>query len=183
MRAARSRNYSSHKVLHCAPRYRFSLVVATDFGSLYPLILPQTGAHSGRQAVCIKKVRKMSFKSLGLSDELVRAVTERGYTEATPIQAQAIPVILKGGDLMGGAQTGTGKTAGFTLPLLQRLMAKPVAGAPSSNFPPTGERANVKIILQIVRTSVRWCSHPRANSRLKWKKACACTENICRSNP
>lgn len=70
----------------------------------------------------------MSFKSLGLSDELVRAVTERGYTEATPIQAQAIPVILKGGDLMGGAQTGTGKTAGFTLPLLQRLMAKPVAG-------------------------------------------------------
>ena len=70
----------------------------------------------------------MSFASLGLSDELVRAVTERGYTEPTPIQAQAIPVILKGGDLMGGAQTGTGKTAGFTLPLLQRLMAKPVAG-------------------------------------------------------
>ncbi len=70
----------------------------------------------------------MSFASLGLSEELVRAVTERGYTEPTPIQAQAIPVILKGGDLMGGAQTGTGKTAGFTLPLLQRLMAKPVAG-------------------------------------------------------
>ena len=70
----------------------------------------------------------MSFKSLGLSDEIARAVSERGYTEPTPIQAQAIPVILKGGDLMGGAQTGTGKTAGFTLPLLQRLMAKPVAG-------------------------------------------------------
>jgi ATP-dependent RNA helicase RhlE len=70
----------------------------------------------------------MSFASLGLSEELVRAVTERGYTEPTPIQAQAIPVILKGGDLMGGAQTGTGKTAGFTLPLLQRLMAKPVTG-------------------------------------------------------
>lgn len=70
----------------------------------------------------------MSFKSLGLSEEIVRAVTERGYTEPTPIQAQAIPVILQGGDLMGGAQTGTGKTAGFTLPLLQRLMAKPVAG-------------------------------------------------------
>jgi ATP-dependent RNA helicase RhlE len=70
----------------------------------------------------------MSFASLGLSEELVRAVTERGYTEPTPIQAQAIPVILKGGDLMGGAQTGTGKTAGFTLPLLQLLMAKPVTG-------------------------------------------------------
>ncbi len=70
----------------------------------------------------------MSFASLGLSEELVRAVTERGYTEPTPIQAQAIPVILKGGDLMGGAQTGTGKTAGFTLPLLQRLMAKQVTG-------------------------------------------------------
>ncbi|HLY96744.1 MAG TPA: DEAD/DEAH box helicase [Sideroxyarcus sp.] len=70
----------------------------------------------------------MSFKSLGLSEEIVRAVTERGYTEPTPIQAQAIPVILQGGDLMGGAQTGTGKTAGFTLPLLQRLMANPVAG-------------------------------------------------------
>jgi len=72
--------------------------------------------------------KNMSFKSLGLSEEIVRAVTERGYTEPTPIQAQAIPVILQGGDLMGGAQTGTGKTAGFTLPLLQRLMAKPVAG-------------------------------------------------------
>jgi len=70
----------------------------------------------------------MSFKSLGLSDEIARAVSERGYTEPTPIQAQAIPVILKGGDLMGGAQTGTGKTAGFTLPLLQRLMEKNVAG-------------------------------------------------------
>jgi ATP-dependent RNA helicase RhlE len=70
----------------------------------------------------------MSFKALGLSDEIARAVSERGYTEPTPIQAQAIPVILKGGDLMGGAQTGTGKTAGFTLPLLQRLMEKNVAG-------------------------------------------------------
>jgi ATP-dependent RNA helicase RhlE len=70
----------------------------------------------------------MSFAALGLSEEIVRAVSERGYTEPTPIQAQAIPVILKGGDLMGGAQTGTGKTAGFTLPLLQRLMEKPVAG-------------------------------------------------------
>ena len=76
----------------------------------------------------VPRKKNMSFKSLGLSDEIVRAVTERGYTEPTPIQAQAIPVIMKGGDLMGGAQTGTGKTAGFTLPLLQRLMDKNVTG-------------------------------------------------------
>ena len=65
----------------------------------------------------------MSFADLGLSPELLRAVTEAGYTEPTPIQAQAIPVVLAGKDVMGGAQTGTGKTAGFTLPLLQRLQA------------------------------------------------------------
>ena len=64
----------------------------------------------------------MSFESLGLRAELVRAASEKGYSEPTPIQAQAIPPILEGRDLMGGAQTGTGKTAGFTLPMLQRLM-------------------------------------------------------------
>ncbi len=63
----------------------------------------------------------MSFDILGLLAELVRAVTEQGYSKPTPIQSQAIPVILKGGDIMGGAQTGTGKTAGFTLPLLHLL--------------------------------------------------------------
>ena len=61
------------------------------------------------------------FDLLGLSAELLRAVAEHGYTEPTPIQTQAIPVILAGRDLLGAAQTGTGKTAGFTLPLLQRL--------------------------------------------------------------
>ena len=63
----------------------------------------------------------MSFTSLGLGDDIVRAVTEHGYTTPTPIQAQAIPAVLQGGDLLAGAQTGTGKTAGFTLPILQRL--------------------------------------------------------------
>ncbi|GAB4059969.1 DEAD/DEAH box helicase [Uliginosibacterium sediminicola] len=63
----------------------------------------------------------MSFAELGLSPELLRAVEEAGYTEPTPIQRQAIPVVLAGGDVMGGAQTGTGKTASFTLPLLHRL--------------------------------------------------------------
>lgn len=67
----------------------------------------------------------MSFVSLGLIEPLVRAVTERGYTQPTPIQKQAIPAVLNGGDLLAGAQTGTGKTAGFTLPILQRLTQSP----------------------------------------------------------
>ena len=62
-----------------------------------------------------------TFAELGLLPELLRAVNEQGYTEPTPIQAQAIPVILAGRDVMGGAQTGTGKTAGFALPTLQRF--------------------------------------------------------------
>jgi ATP-dependent RNA helicase RhlE len=65
----------------------------------------------------------MTFEGLGLSAELVRAVADQGYTEPTPIQAQAIPVVLAGRDLLAAAQTGTGKTAGFTLPMLQRLGA------------------------------------------------------------
>jgi ATP-dependent RNA helicase RhlE len=65
----------------------------------------------------------MSFNNLGLRAELVRAVSEKGYDTPTPIQTQAIPLVLEGRDLMGSAQTGTGKTAGFTLPLLQRLAA------------------------------------------------------------
>ena len=65
----------------------------------------------------------MSFESLGLRAEILRAVSEKGYSTPTPIQQQAIPPILEGRDIMGGAQTGTGKTAGFTLPLLHRLMA------------------------------------------------------------
>jgi ATP-dependent RNA helicase RhlE len=67
----------------------------------------------------------MPFSSLGLSAELLRAVSDKGYPEPTPIQRQAIPVILEGRDILAGAQTGTGKTAGFTLPLLQRLSAAP----------------------------------------------------------
>jgi ATP-dependent RNA helicase RhlE len=63
----------------------------------------------------------MLFNELGLRAELLRAVEENGYTEATPIQQQAIPLILTGADVLAGAQTGTGKTAGFTLPLLERV--------------------------------------------------------------
>jgi len=72
----------------------------------------------------------MSFQDLGLLPELLKAIAEAGYTEPTPIQAQAIPIVLAGKDVMGGAQTGTGKTAGFTLPLLQRL-ARHASTSPS----------------------------------------------------
>ena len=72
----------------------------------------------------------MSFSKLGLSEELVRAVTEHGYTDPTPIQAQAIPAVLAGRDLLAGAQTGTGKTAGFALPILQRLSTMRRANTP-----------------------------------------------------
>ncbi|MFK7891348.1 MAG: DEAD/DEAH box helicase [Granulosicoccus sp.] len=64
----------------------------------------------------------MSFKDLGLIPELVRAVSEQGYDNPTPIQQKAIPIVLAGKDLLASAQTGTGKTAGFTLPMLQRLV-------------------------------------------------------------
>ena len=63
----------------------------------------------------------MPFDQLGLAPELLRAVEEEGYTEPTPIQEQAIPIVLRGGDLMARAQTGTGKTAAFALPILQRM--------------------------------------------------------------
>ena len=65
----------------------------------------------------------MSFDLLGLRPELLRAVAQQGYTEPTPVQAQAIPIVLEGRDLLAGAQTGTGKTAAFVLPMLQRLHA------------------------------------------------------------
>jgi ATP-dependent RNA helicase RhlE len=67
----------------------------------------------------------MKFTDLGLAEPLLRAVSEHGYDTPTPIQVQAIPAVLQGGDLLAGAQTGTGKTAGFVLPMLQRLMAQP----------------------------------------------------------
>jgi ATP-dependent RNA helicase RhlE len=67
----------------------------------------------------------MLFNQLGLSAELLRAINEKGYAEATPIQQKAIPLILEGRDVLAGAQTGTGKTAGFTLPMLHKLQHSP----------------------------------------------------------
>ena len=76
-----------------------------------------------------------SFADLGLKPELLRAIAEQGYTEPTPIQTQAIPLVLQGKDVLGGAQTGTGKTAGFGLPLLQRLLPHANASASPARHP------------------------------------------------
>jgi ATP-dependent RNA helicase RhlE len=82
------------------------------------------------------------FENLGLAAELVRAVTEEGYTEPTPVQAESIPYILAGRDVLAGAQTGTGKTAGFTLPMLQLLSAR---------SPQSGRRAVRALVLTPTR--------------------------------
>jgi len=84
----------------------------------------------------------MSFEKLGLSAEILRAVREQGYDQPTPIQLQAIPLILGGSDLMAGAQTGTGKTAGFTLPMLQLL---------NSRTPASGQRSVRALVLTPTR--------------------------------
>src|SRR5512134_858020 len=78
----------------------------------------------------------MSFDQLGLSADLLRAVSDLGYDTPTPIQQHAIPPVLAGRDLLAAAQTGTGKTAGFVLPLLQRLKQSSAKGSPDGRRPP-----------------------------------------------
>lgn len=82
----------------------------------------------------------MSFKNLGLRQEIIQAIEEKGYTEATPVQIKTIPAIIKGDDILAAAQTGTGKTAGFTLPLLHVLM---------------GNRKNKHLIRALILTPTR----------------------------
>lgn len=79
----------------------------------------------------------MSFTTLNLSPELLKAIQDEGYNTPTPIQQQAIPIVLQGKDLLGSAQTGTGKTAGFTLPLLERLKREK----------PRGEKTQVRALI------------------------------------
>ena len=71
-----------------------------------------------------------TFESLGLSGPVLQAILAEGYTQPTPIQAKAVPHVLAGRDLFGCAQTGTGKTAAFALPLIERMMANPKTLAP-----------------------------------------------------
>ena len=110
----------------------------------------------------------VKFESLGLAPELLKALTDSGYTTPTPIQAQAIPLALAGGDLMAGAQTGTGKTAAFALPLLQKLLPFANNGASPAKHPvraliltPTRELA-----IQVEESVKQW---KRKHKRSRWK--------------
>ncbi|MDQ9170805.1 DEAD/DEAH box helicase [Oxalobacteraceae bacterium R-40] len=78
---------------------------------------------------------QLPFDQIGLSPDILRALKEQGYLHPTPIQAQAIPVVLQGRDVMGAAQTGTGKTAGFSLPIIQLLLAHANASASPARHP------------------------------------------------
>ena len=71
----------------------------------------------------------MSFTQLGLAEPLLKAIEKRGFSTPSPIQEKAIPEVLEGKDVLAAAQTGTGKTAGFGLPILQRLMSGPKVSA------------------------------------------------------
>jgi ATP-dependent RNA helicase RhlE len=92
----------------------------------------------------------MSFSDLGLAPELLRAVSENAYTEPTPIQIRAIPAVLEGRDVLAGAQTGTGKTAAFVLPILQKL-----AGLGSSTIPVGGVNPDRRAPRSLVLTPTR----------------------------
>ena len=87
-----------------------------------PAIAPQV-APAAAPAPAASAAPSLTFADFGLAPEIQRALAEQGYTHPTPIQEQAIPVVLQGRDVMGAAQTGTGKTAGFSLPIIQLLLA------------------------------------------------------------
>src|SRR5204863_273219 len=105
----------------------------------------------------------MPFTSLGLGPKIAKAVREAGYTEPTPIQTKAIPVVLKGRDVIGIAQTGTGKTAAFVLPILERLTAH---GAPGGR---RGMRALIvaptrELVVQIEENVRKYARHAHVRS-------------------
>jgi ATP-dependent RNA helicase RhlE len=96
---------------------------------------PVLRAHARRRPIQ-EIIIDTRFSDLGLLAELLSAVEAQGYTQPTPIQQQAIPPVLAGRDLLAAAQTGTGKTAGFVLPLLQRLKQSSAKGSPDGRRPP-----------------------------------------------
>src|SRR2546425_1054080 len=107
-----------------------------------------------------EEISEMPFTSLGLAPELLRAVAEEGYEQPTPIQLEAIPLALAGRDLIGSAQTGTGKTAAFMLPILQRLAqhgARPALRA--LILVPTGEHAG-----RVLQSARAYGRHPRGGA-------------------
>ena len=124
-----------------------------------------------------------SFAELGLRPELLRAVDEAGYTTPTPIQVQAIPVILAGKDVMGGAQTGTGKTAGFALPILQKLLPhgqhEPVARAPSGARADPHADARARGAGRGIVPHLRQVHEPALDRRLRRRRHQAAARRSC----
>ncbi len=86
-------------------------------------------------APVVSALPAIRFADFGLAPEILRALTDQGYTHPTPIQAEAIPIVLQGRDVMGAAQTGTGKTAGFSLPIIQLLLAHASASMSPARHP------------------------------------------------
>lgn len=112
------------KLIHSAANCIVVFAASDHFG--LSLLIPENCTAYSRSGV-FRSTLFMTFASLGLHADILLAIAEQGYTQPTPIQLQAIPVVLQGKDLLASAQTGTGKTAGFTLPLLHRLLdSKPV---------------------------------------------------------
>ncbi|MGA7595514.1 MAG: DEAD/DEAH box helicase, partial [Gallionella sp.] len=114
----------------------------------------------------MRKLTTISFADLKLAPEILKALTESGYTVPTPIQAQAIPLVLEGSDLMAGAQTGTGKTAAFALPMLQKLLPDASPSASPARHPvralilvPTRELA-----IQVEESVKAYAKHTRLRS-------------------
>ncbi len=102
----------------------------------------------------------MTFADFGLAPEILRALTDQGYVHPTPIQAQAIPIVLQGRDVMGAAQTGTGKTAGFSLPIIQMLLAHA-----SSSMSPARHPVRALILTPTRELAVQVAENVKAYSR------------------
>ncbi len=119
-----------------------------------------------REAAPVVAAPEVDFASFGLDPSILRALVEQGYTKPTPIQAQAIPVVISGRDVMGAAQTGTGKTAGFALPILQNLLPRANGSASPARHPvralmlmPTRELAD-----QVAANVARYAQHTNLRS-------------------
>jgi ATP-dependent RNA helicase RhlE len=138
--ALNHRRYSAaSRTLPIGARFSYSDLTITyssaSIGVAAVLIKPAQQAVAGKNTMTIETTSAgPAFVELGLAEPILRAVADTGYTTPTPIQAQAIPQVLAGGDLLAAAQTGTGKTAGFTLPILHHLSTR-AAQAPKPGRP------------------------------------------------
>ncbi len=114
--------------------------------------------------------QQTSFAAFGLHESIIRAITEMGYETPTPIQVQAIPLVLAGSDVMGAAQTGTGKTASFGLPLLERLI-------PTANTSMSPARHPVRALVLTPTRELAAQVHEKLEANAKYtglRSACVC---------